>query len=122
MPFTMGAFFIGALSVTGLPPFGGTWSKVYLALGGLEAGDWFVVAVLMLSSLLNVAYLLPIVGRAFFARGNADGEGASQPPEIAEAPRFCVVPLCITASLCFVLFFFASDIAAALAEAFAVPP
>ena len=122
MPFTMGAFFIGALSVTGLPPFGGTWSKVYLALGGLEAGDWFVVAVLMLSSLLNVAYLLPIVGRAFFARGNADGEGASQPPEIAEAPRFCVVPLCITASLCFVLFLIASDIAAALAEAFAVPP
>lgn len=116
MPLTMAAFFIGALSVTGLPPFGGAWSKLYLALGGLEAGHWFVVAVLMLSSLLNVAYLLPIVGRAFFRPGTEP-----QATVVKEAPGFCVVPLCITAALCFVLFFFASDIADALSEAFADP-
>ena len=121
MPFTMGAFFLGALSVTGLPPLGGTWSKVYLGLGGLEAGEWFVVGVLMLSSLLNVAYLLPIVARAFFARPSGAQTEAYAEGQIAEAPKFCVVPLCITAVLCVVLFFFASDIADALAEAFSAP-
>ena len=66
MPVTMFAFFIASLSIIGLPPFGGTWSKWFLALGALDAGYQFAVAVFMLSSLLNVAYLLPIVSRAFF--------------------------------------------------------
>ena len=46
MPFTFGAFLIGALSVIGLPPLGGLWSKWYLALGALDAGQTAMVAVL----------------------------------------------------------------------------
>src|SRR5690606_6649952 len=60
MPVTMAAFLIGALSITGLPPMGGTWSKWYLALGSLDAGQPFLLAVLMISSLLNIGYLLVI--------------------------------------------------------------
>ncbi len=67
MPITMGAFLIGALSIIGLPPMGGMWSKWFLGLGALEAGQMFLVGVLMVSSLLNVAYLLPIPLRAFFS-------------------------------------------------------
>jgi len=110
MPFTLTAFLIGSLSVIGLPPFGGAWSKYLLALGALEAGHIVFVAVLMISSLLNVAYLLPLVGRGFF-RGNP-GEGA--PIGIKEAPLFCVVPLCITAFGCLLLFIFAEDLYALL--------
>ena len=66
MPFTFGAFCIGALSIIGLPPFAGTWSKWYLALGAAETGMLVVVAVYMVSSLLNIAYLMPIVARGFF--------------------------------------------------------
>ena len=40
MPFTFGAFFIGALSIIGLPPAGGSWSKWFLGMGTLEAGSW----------------------------------------------------------------------------------
>src|SRR5690606_1634452 len=61
MPLTMTAFLLGSLSIIGLPPFGGTWSKWMLGMGALESGHVFVVAVLMLSSLLNVGYLLSIV-------------------------------------------------------------
>jgi multicomponent Na+:H+ antiporter subunit D len=117
MPFTMGAFFIGALSIIGLPPLGGAWSKLYIALGGLDGDYWFVVAALMISSLLNVAYLMPIVIRAFFRppdaaddHGNAGEEksekaGSTMRSRMAEAPWFCVVPLCFTAFACFILFF-----------------
>ena len=66
MPITMLAFLVGSLSIIGLPPFGGAWSKWTLALGALDAGYVIVVGVLMLSSLLSVAYLLPIVARGFF--------------------------------------------------------
>ncbi len=55
MPITFGAFFIGALSIVGLPPTGGAWSKWFLGLGSLEAGQIGLVAVLMLSSLLSLA-------------------------------------------------------------------
>ena len=106
MPVTLFAFFIGSLSVIGLPPMGGSWSKYLIAMGALDSGQIIFVAVLMISSLLNIAYLLPIVARGFFSP-NADGAGAVQ---IKEAPLFCLVPLCLTATGCIVLFFFAEQI------------
>ena len=106
MPITMFAFFLGALSIIGLPPFGGSWSKWYLALSAAEAGQVLLVAVLMISSLLNVAYLLPIVARAYFLPP-PDSDGAVA---IKEAPMFCVVPLSITALGCLALFFYADAV------------
>jgi multicomponent Na+:H+ antiporter subunit D len=106
MPVTMFAFFIGSLSIIGLPPFGGSWSKWYLALGAAEAHQFVFVAVLMISSLLSIAYLMPIVARAFFLAPSTAPANSS----IREAPMFCVVPLCMTAAGCLVLFFFADDI------------
>ncbi|MDJ0873108.1 MAG: monovalent cation/H+ antiporter subunit D family protein [Gammaproteobacteria bacterium] len=100
MPFTMGAFFIGSLSIIGLPPMGGLWSKWYLALGTLEAGQVGLLVVLLISSLLNVAYLLPIPIRAFFSAPDK----AEPVKGISEAPMTCVGPLLVTAAGCLVLF------------------
>ena len=101
MPITMTAFFIGALSVIGFPPAGGFISKWSLLLGTLEADQWVMLVVLLGSSLLNAAYFLPIVYKAFFC-----------PPEesmfetgVEEAPKWCVGPLVLTA-LCSIFLFF----------------
>ena len=108
MPFTMAAFIIGSLSIIGVPPLGGSWSKWYLALGAADTSHLLLVGVLMLSSLLNIAYLLPIPARAFFSKATGDdghhGEG------LHEAPLFCLIPLCLTALGCVVLFFFTDPI------------
>lgn len=106
MPFTFAAFFIGACSVIGLPPLGGMWSKYYLSLAAADTGQLVFIAALMISSVLNVAYLMPIVARGFFR----SGEAADSETEIKEAPVFCVVPLCISALGCIALFFFADDL------------
>lgn len=66
MPFTMGAFTIGALSMIGLPPTAGFISKWYLLSAAWETEYVFVVVVVILSTLLNAAYFLPIIYRAFF--------------------------------------------------------
>ena len=100
MPLTMFAFLIGSLSIIGLPPFAGAWSKWYLILGAIEAQHYFAVAVLALSSLLNIAYLLPIVANAFFA-STAGEEGVGE-----EAPLACVIPLLFTAACCLALFLY----------------
>ena len=111
MPVTMGAFLLGSLSVIGLPPFGGSWSKWFLALGAVESQQEPLMAVLMISSLLNIAYLMPIVVRAFFFAPLS----GPQHTEIKEAPLFCLVPLCLTAVAGVVLFCYADQIYQALA-------
>jgi multicomponent Na+:H+ antiporter subunit D len=102
MPITMGAFFIASLSIIGLPPLGGFWSKWFLALGTLDTQQYLMLGVLLAGSMLNVAYLLPIPMRAFFSRepGNPGDSG------LQEAPPACVAALLVTTAACVALFFF----------------
>lgn len=100
MPITMAAFFIASLSIIGLPPTGGTWSKWFLLMGTLEAEQWILMAALMISSLLNIAYLLPIPIRAFFSGGQTPVTGF----EIKEAPLPSLIALSVTTVGCLILF------------------
>lgn len=116
MPITMFAFLLGSLSIIGLPPFGGLWSKWYLALGAMDAGQQIMVAVLMLSSLLNIAYLLPIPIRGFFCEPDDNpGHGTG----MREAPWPCVLAITVSAIGCLVLFFFPEPVYALLSGMFA---
>lgn len=107
MPITFLSFLIGALSIIGLPPMGGSWSKWLLMVASVDTGHQIMIAVLMISSLLNVAYLLPLVARGFFL-------GSTEKKPFAEAPVLCWLPPAITAIGCIVLFFFAGEIEAFL--------
>ena len=100
MPLTMGAFFIGALGIIGLPPTGAVWSKLMIAGGSLDTGTAIWLAVLMLSTLLNIAYLLPIPLRAFF---RAPAEPVTT---IHEAPFSSLWAITLTALSCIMLFLF----------------
>lgn len=91
MPWTMGAFTVGAIGLAGIPPVNGFISKWYLGAGALESGEIIALMILVISGLLNAGYLFPIVHRAFFrsSRLRRDGHG--------EASPFMVVPLVVTA-------------------------
>ena len=102
MPITMAAFFIASLSIIGVPPTGGTWSKWYLLMGTIEAEQWILMAVLMISSLLNIAYLLPIPFHAFFSTDKTSTAGTG----IKEAPLPSLIALCITTVGCLILFIY----------------
>ncbi|MDW7644725.1 MAG: monovalent cation/H+ antiporter subunit D family protein [Desulfuromonadales bacterium] len=111
MPVTYFAFFLGSLSIIGMPPLGGFISKWNLAMGALEAGQITLLVVLLVSSLLNAAYFFPIVYRGFFAQP-AEGEDRE---EVREAPLLVVTPLAVTAC-CSVLLFFFPDVFIKLAK------
>ncbi len=100
MPLTFTAFAIGSLSIIGLPPFGGMWSKWYLSLATIETAHWVLLGVLLLSSLLNIYYLLVIPVRAFFC-GTAGSD-----TELREAPLPCLLAMGITSAACVTQFFF----------------
>lgn len=97
MPWTMGAFTIGALGLAGVPPINAFVSKWFLCQGAMAADQTIILGIFLLSGLLNAAYFFPIVQRAFFRPGGKDME------KHGEASLFMVVPICIVATLSVVL-------------------
>jgi multicomponent Na+:H+ antiporter subunit D len=96
MPVTMAAFAIASLGLAGLPGVNGFLSKWALANGAIGAQGWFEVSALALSGVLNAAYFLPIVVRAFF-------EENPEYPRLGEASALMVGPLMVTALASLVL-------------------
>ncbi len=66
MPWTMAAFAIGALGMIGIPPTAGFLGKWFILTGAMQTANWLAVGVIVVSTLLNAGYFLPIVFRAFF--------------------------------------------------------
>ena len=109
MPLTMAAFAVGAIGIIGLPPTGGTWSKLLIAGGSFDSGTVLWSLVLMLSTLLNIAYLLPIPLRGFL---KADpGVEAGRPSPREEAPTACLLALGLTAAVTVLLFLYPAPLA-----------
>ncbi len=111
MPWTMGAFAIGALSMIGLPPAAGFVSKWFMVSGAMAGEHWLALTVIAASTLLNAGYFLPIVWRAFFRPLSADAEAHPH----GEAPLPAVIALTLTAAGTIALFFW-PDVPLALAR------
>jgi multicomponent Na+:H+ antiporter subunit D len=94
MPWTMAAFTLASLSLVGIPPASGFVSKWYLAVGSLERGSPWLLGVLLTSSLLNAAYLGPVVYKAYFEESPDLGPGGHG--QVREVP-WMVIPLVLTA-------------------------
>ncbi|TSA47139.1 MAG: monovalent cation/H+ antiporter subunit D family protein, partial [Deltaproteobacteria bacterium] len=90
MPWTMGAFTVGAIGLAGIPPINGFVSKWQLGLGALQADEILPLAVLVLSGLLNAGYFAPIIYRAFLKK-------PAVPFDHGEASPAMVIPIVITA-------------------------
>jgi multicomponent Na+:H+ antiporter subunit D len=91
MPWTMAAFALASLSLIGIPPSSGFVSKWYLGIGSVDRGNGWVLAVLLVSSLLNAAYLGPIVYKAYFELPSASQDNVGEIP-------WMVIPLILTAA------------------------
>ena len=85
MPWTMGAFVIGGLSLIGVPLTAGFVSKWYLIVGALEKGWWPVAVLVLLTSLLAVIYIWRVVEVAYF-------KPAPEGRVVREAPLALLVP------------------------------
>jgi multicomponent Na+:H+ antiporter subunit D len=120
MPFTMGAFVVGALSIIGVPPTCGFFSKWYLISGGIAAGHYGFVAALLFSSLVNVVLFFRIIELGYF-EPFSDHHGHNHHPEpIDEAPLSMLVPLIIVAAGLVVVGMYTGDIVTRIID-FAIP-
>jgi multicomponent Na+:H+ antiporter subunit D len=101
MPWTMAAFTIGALSMIGVPPTGGFVSKWYILAGALQDDNLVAMFTIVLSTMLNAAYFLPIIYAVWFMP-----EAKSENNSHGEAPWPMVLALTATATLTILFFMF----------------
>jgi multicomponent Na+:H+ antiporter subunit D len=95
MPVTMACFVTVALSVIGVPPTCGFFSKWYLISGGLQAGQYGFVAALLFSSLVNVILFFRVIEISYYGDFEDHHGHGSSPEAIMEAPASMLVPLLI---------------------------
>ncbi|MDJ0950722.1 MAG: monovalent cation/H+ antiporter subunit D family protein [Alphaproteobacteria bacterium] len=118
MPWTMGAFAVGSISMIGVPPTAGFVSKWYILIGAFESQQFIAVLVIVASTLLNAAYLLPIVYVAFFKKPDDEPQpnshrgsiGAAARAPHGEAPLSVVLALVATAAGTIILFLFPGSV------------
>jgi multicomponent Na+:H+ antiporter subunit D len=100
MPITAVVFTVGALAVIGVPPTCGFFSKWYLLLGGIKAGQWAFVAALLVSTLINVALFFKIFDRGLFVHGQPAQPQDAKPGyarNSREAPLSMLLPAVVLA-------------------------
>ena len=120
MPFTMGAFVIGALSIIGVPPTCGFFSKWYLISGAIQAGHYGFVVALLFSSLVNVILFFRVFEISYYEPlSDHHGHGHHAEP-MAEAPLTMLLPLLIVAAGLVLVGIYTGDIVNQIIQ-FAIP-
>ena len=109
MPWTAAGFSVAALSMIGLPPFAGFFSKWYLILGSIEESNWVFVTVILVSSLLTAVYFFRLIERIYLRSPSPESEHADAPgsgaPDVSrqEVSGSMLLPTLILASALLVL-------------------
>ncbi len=94
MPLTAAAFVIAGLSVIGVPPTCGFFSKWYLVLGAIDSKEWLSMALLLASSLFNAILFFRVIEKAYFESGKEHGM-VQRTMEIKESPFTILLPLLV---------------------------
>ncbi|MDE2765404.1 MAG: proton-conducting transporter membrane subunit [Chloroflexota bacterium] len=112
MPATSAVFAVGAVAMVGIPPTAGFFSKWYLSIAAIDEGLWFVLAVVLASSLLSAVYLFRVIERLYLAPAPAIAGGADDAPNAAapaqdaparESPLDVTLPMALLALATIVL-------------------
>jgi multicomponent Na+:H+ antiporter subunit D len=120
MPFTMGAFVIGALSIIGVPPTCGFFSKWYLISGAIQAGHYGFVVALLFSSLVNVILFFRVIEISYYEPFSDHHSHEHHSEPMAEAPLSMLVPLMIVAAGLVLVGIYTGDIVNQIIQ-FAIP-
>jgi multicomponent Na+:H+ antiporter subunit D len=95
MPWTLTAFALAGLSIIGIPTTAGFVSKWYLIQAALEQGQWFLVVLILITSLMAIFYIWRVIEAAWFKQREPD-----QPP-VGEAPLSLLIPTWVLVALNF---------------------
>ncbi|HEY3364089.1 MAG TPA: hydrogenase 4 subunit D [Symbiobacteriaceae bacterium] len=82
MPLTATAFLVGALGISGMPPFGIFWSKLLILRAALQVGGawgWTTLVLVLVESALSMAWFLSVTHRVLFGETSEIAATGSDP-------------------------------------------
>jgi multicomponent Na+:H+ antiporter subunit D len=103
MPVTSVTSLVGCLSLAGVPPFNGFWSKLLIVLALVELKMYFIAVIAVLTSILTLWYCLLFQRAAFFGKFNTAWSGVKESPFWMRASMICLALLCLVTGLVFPL-------------------
>lgn len=101
MPFTGATSAIGSLSISGIPPLNGFWSKLFIIMGLIYAGRYVLGVITILVSVLTLAYYLKVQRYAFFGKLGEGLEKVKEAPPLMCASMVALAIICIGAGIFF---------------------
>ena len=101
MPVTAATHLIGALSISGVPPLNGFWSKLIIIVALVQAGHPVFAVVAVLASVLTLWYYLLIQRKAFFGKLNEKWAAVKEAPFWMTAATVLLALLCLGIGILF---------------------
>ncbi len=84
MPFVMFCFTIGALSLAGVPPLVGFYSKFYIIWGSIIASTYLATIIMVLMSAFSVVFYLRMIQILVFSEPSPEAATAERPPRLLQ--------------------------------------
>ena len=103
MPFTAATTLVGSLSIAGVPPLNGFWSKLIIIVALVQAKYWTFAVIAILTSVLTLWYYLLIQRKAFFGKLNERWKEVREAPFWMTAATLALALLCIVTGVLFAL-------------------
>jgi multicomponent Na+:H+ antiporter subunit D len=101
MPATTWSYMLSALSLSGVPPFVGFFSKLLIIIGAVEARMYWLAVFAALLSTLTLAYLTRLAGKVFLGRRGVDATPAKESPSTMVSATLLLVALSLALGLGF---------------------
>jgi multicomponent Na+:H+ antiporter subunit D len=101
MPVTSITSVFGTLSIAGVPPFNGFWSKLFIILGALAAGKVAVAVLAILVSIFTLGYFLIIQRKVFFGKLNEKWQDIREAPLAMSAAVILLAAACLLSGVFF---------------------
>jgi multicomponent Na+:H+ antiporter subunit D len=101
MPITAATNLVGALSIVGIPPLNGFWSKLIIIIALIQAGHPVFALIAVLTSVLTLWYFLLMQRKAFFGKLNEKWAAVKEAPFWMTAATVLLALLCVGIGILF---------------------
>ena len=99
LPFTGASFLAGSMSIAGIPPFAGFWSKLLIIAAAIQAGLYGYAVWAILASILTLAYMMKAMKYAFLGNLRESLKGIREVPFLMKLSMGLLAVLCIAGGL-----------------------
>jgi multicomponent Na+:H+ antiporter subunit D len=94
MPFTTFSALVGSMSISGIPPFNGFWSKLIIIVACIQAKQYFAGFIATIVSFLTLSSFTKVLKYGFYGKSEVNYEN------IKEVPGTMIVPMIILSLCC----------------------